>query len=99
MPNSQEVMFPAHGLLAEPDLIFHPDRQEDTHKHPLKGLLEFGPYSRSFGLQVFDPIRAAVIFPYGWSQRVDFLLKELEQRHYPRERKTYLPEFLGAVHN
>lgn len=95
MPDSQEAVFPAHGLLAEPNLIFHPDRQEDTHKHPLKGLLEFGPYSRSFGLQVFDPIRIAVIFPYGWSSRVEMLLKELEQRHYPRERKAYLTEFLG----
>ena len=86
---------PAHSQVREPDLLFHPERQQDRDPHPLKGLLQFGPFSRSLINQVLDPIRIATIFPSGFKGRVNSLLRELEQRHYPRERKNYLIEFPG----
>jgi hypothetical protein len=86
---------PAHSQVREPDLLFHPERQQDRDPHPLKGLLQFGPFSRSLINQVLDPIRIATIFPSSFKGRVNSLLRELEQRHYPRERKNYLIEFPG----
>jgi len=36
-----------------------------------------------------------MLIPSGARQSVDRLLRELEERHRPRERRAYLPEFLG----
>jgi hypothetical protein len=87
--------FPAYRHIQEPPLAFHPDRTDDQHIHPLKGLLKFGPYSRSILYQVFDPIRVATIYPHKMSGRLDNLFREFEMRHIPHERKQYLPEFIG----
>ena len=92
-PSPSEL--PVHRCLPEPDLLFHPERASDRHKHPLYGLLQYGPYSRSLVNCVIDPIRVAVIAPHGELGRVDGLLRELEQGHPPRERRQYLPEFPG----
>lgn len=94
--NSPDVAsLPAYGRVPEPELAFHPERDQDTHVHPLKGLLEFGPYSRSLLGPVLDPIRLAFIVPAGDARRLGGLVEELEGRHAPRERKQYLPEFPG----
>ncbi len=87
--------FPEHGRLAERELLFHPERKEDRHPHPLLGLTYYGPYSRSTVSSLIDPIRVAVIAPFGGLRDVDRLFGEFAQRHWPRERKNYLPEFLG----
>lgn len=89
-PHSSQL--PVHGWLSEPELAFHPDRPEDRHVHPLWGLVQFGPFSRSFHW-VFDPIRVAAIVPHGFLTSVDRLITELEQNHKPRERTKYLPDF------
>lgn len=92
---SKTSLLPAHSWLPEPELAFHPTRKEDRTAHPLLGLINFGPYSRSLINQVIDPIRLAIIVPSGTTQSVDALLTELEQRHKPKERRAYLPEFPG----
>jgi hypothetical protein len=86
---------PAHRWLPEPELSFHPTRREDRTAHPLFGLINFGPYSRSLINKVMDPIRVAVIAPHGALVTINSLLRELEQEHQPRERRAYLPKFLG----
>jgi hypothetical protein len=91
---STSPRLPVYTLLAEPELAFHPDRPQDRSPHPLKGLSEFGPFSRSSYL-VNDPIRVAAIVPAGKSGWFHSLLAELERKHLPRERVQYLPEFLG----
>lgn len=83
---------PLHGCLSEPELGFHPDRSQDRHAHPLLGLVQFGPYSRSLNW-VIDPIRVAAIIPHGYSRRVTGFLAEFERSHVPRERRNYLPTF------
>lgn len=40
---------PAHRLLPESDLSFHPDRPDDRHVHPPLGLVNYGSLSRSSG--------------------------------------------------
>src|SRR5579885_3346404 len=90
------VRLPAHSRLSEPDLLFHPTRSADRSPHPLKGLLEFGPFSRSLVNTVVDPIRVAVIAPHSEGPAIDRLLAECMTAQQPRERKQYLPPFPGA---
>jgi hypothetical protein len=94
MSNITPVL-PGHFAVSEPELLFHYDRPQDRDAHPLRGLLRFGPYSRGLVNAVLDPIRIATIYPYGFRDKVRKLFEELEQRHQPRERKNYLPEFPG----
>jgi hypothetical protein len=75
--NAAISQFPAHRWLSEPDLAFHPDRVEDRSPHPLVGLVNFGPFSRSLVNHVLDPIRLAVIAPHGGLRSIDRLLAEL----------------------
>jgi hypothetical protein len=86
---------PAYRRFREPQLLFHPERQQDHHVHPLKGLHEFGPYSRSLVNHVLDPIRLAMIAPDGELDVLEGILKELEGRHQPQERRQYLIDFPG----
>ncbi len=86
---------PAFFTVAEPALAFHAERAADRHVHPLIGLVQHGPYSRSLPHLVIDPIRIAVIAPHGMLRRAEALVTELESRHSPRERRQYLVEYLG----
>lgn len=92
---TKPFILPGHQAVRDPDLLFHPDRQQDRHQHPLLGLLHYGPYSRSLLNPVIDPIRVATVFPNGFRNRVRMLFTEFEQRHIPRERKNYLVEYPG----
>lgn len=92
----EDYQLPAHGLVPEPNLLFHPERSEDTDPHPLIGLVNYGPYSRSLVGRVMDPIRVATLGPQqGTRQALKGLLSELEQKHQPKERRQYLIEFPG----
>jgi len=66
------------SVLAEPTLAFHPDRPEDRDVHPLRGLLNYGPFSRSLIAGVLDPIRVAAVGPRGVMAQLKVLLGELE---------------------
>jgi hypothetical protein len=91
------VILPPHQFITEPELSFHPDRASDCHKHPLKGLVEFGPYSRSLINNVVDPIRVAFIVPYDTRDMMGRLLREIEAQHSPLERREYLVEYPGFL--
>jgi hypothetical protein len=86
---------PGHTRIAEPELSFHPERTQDRSIHPLRGLLEFGPYSRSLLSTIADPIRVATLSPHGDSARMRNFIAEFERAQVPRERKSYLPNWEG----
>ena len=86
---------PCFTVLPEPELLFHCDRFQDKSSHPLRGLLEFGPYSRSQMNNVIDPVRVALVAPNGQLNRLQSLVKELESSARPVERLAYLPEYPG----
>ena len=86
---------PAYSAIPEPNLSFHAERLTDSDPHPLMGLVQHGPYSRSLPHLVLDPIRVAVIAPHGMLGSAEVLIAELEHRYAPRERKQYLVDFLG----
>ena len=81
-----------HFWLPEPVLSFHPGRPSDRERHPLRGLLKYGPYSAGF---VPDPIRVATLAPNGESRRIYDFMKSLNSNFDPRERKNYLPRWPG----
>lgn len=93
LPASPDL--PAQISLPEPELLFHPARLDDTSKHPLEGLLKFGPFSRSTLSPIVDPIRVAIIAPAGQLPTAQGLIRELEQQHQPRERRDYLRPYDG----
>lgn len=84
-----------HTHISEPKLAFHPERSEDTAIHPLKGLLDFGPYSQGLGNVLPNPIRVACIAPADNSRELQNLISEFERISPARERKQYLVDFLG----
>ena len=86
---------PAFVKMPESYLLFSPERVADRDEHPLRGLAQFGPYSKNFINKVFDPIRVATIFPAGMNGRLRSLFDEFEGTHQPRERKDYLIPYLG----
>jgi len=94
-PIKQNSEIPGHLCLDEPPLLFHPDRQDDIDCHPLRGLAQYGPYSRALVSMVQDPIRLAIIAPHGELGRIDGLIAELEQSARPQERRQYLVDFNG----
>ena len=81
-----------HVCLPEPQLAFHPARSLDREIHPLRGLLEFGPYSATL---VPDPIRIATIVPGSDCDHLYSFLSKLDSKYDPRERKDYLPIWPG----
>lgn len=87
--------FPSHRVLREPRLLFDPDRRE-TNPHPLRGLVQSGPYSASILAPVLPEIRLAAVVPAGQERVVRNLVSELARAHQPRERRQYLPPFPGA---
>ena len=92
---SKPYVMPSHSLVGEPELVFHPERPQDRHTHPLRGLLEHGPFSRALINTVMDPIRVASIYPAGFRERTRAFFREFEMRHAAKERKAYLIDFPG----
>jgi hypothetical protein len=95
MTTTAPDLLPAFHAVTEPALLFHPDRSNDTDAHPLRGLRQFGPYSRSHNFKLRDPIQIGVLCPSGTLRKVVELFKELRSTHRPRERHQYLQEFDG----
>jgi hypothetical protein len=86
---------PGHLVLSEPKLRFSGDPRDAIDVHPLRGLINHGPFSRDKLSAVSDPIRLAVIAPQGGVKRIADLVHELHQSHKPRERRNYLLDFPG----
>lgn len=84
-----------HKHIPEPQLSFHPERPEDVATHPLKGLLNFGPYSQGLTNFIPNPIRVACISPAGDGRALKNLISELETTSQATERRQYLIDFLG----
>ena len=86
--NSSE--FPGYTALSEPDLLFHNGR---TGKHPLVGLIEYGPYGQRFGAP--SQIRLAMLAPRSDVPRLTNLVAELNRSARPREATNYYPVYPG----
>lgn len=84
---------PPHRVLPEPLLRFGPGHAAGTGSHPLRGLLQHGPYSRdSFG---GTTIRVAVITTRDLHRRLRDFLGDLRNTHQPTDRRRYVPTYPG----
>ncbi len=92
MTNSHII---AYQNIPEPFLTFSPEDDDHINIHPLKGLIEYGPYNQKLIENVFNTIRVATIGPEGTKNIITDLIGRLNTKHAPQERKTYLIDFPG----
>jgi len=80
----------AYRALPEPELIFH-QLKKDTH--PLRGLVNHGPYGQSLGYPT--QVRPAFLTPQGFLGKLDTLIAELNGSHQVKEAPNYYLPFTG----
>lgn len=93
--SAADAKLPSFQLLEEPSLSFSPDDPRAIDIHPLRGLINHGPFSkRSFG--TYTPtLRVAMVGPKSGRDSVVSLMKLVQQSHRPSDRKEYVPEYPG----
>ena len=64
-----------------------------THKHPLLGLINHGPYGLKFGTP--NKIRLALMAPKADLRKLRDLVAELDRSATPRDAKNYYPDYPG----
>lgn len=86
---------PPFTLLDEADLAFSPSDATHVDVHPLRGLLNYGPYSKgSFG--GYTPkVRIATVGPESAFRLRGELMMSLRNAHRPNDRTEYVPEYPG----
>ena len=88
--NGAEEGLSGYTKLTEPVLLF---AENGGHKHPLFGLLKYGPY----GLQLGAPtkLRVALVALERDMRKLRDLVEELDRPASPKEAKNYYPEYPG----
>ncbi len=84
-----EIKRPGWVKLPEPQLLF---ANGSTDLHPLRGLLENGPYWMNFGTK---QLRLAFLAPGGLINELDKLYSELISRATPKGARNYYPDYPG----
>ncbi|RAI93839.1 hypothetical protein LV83_00745 [Algoriphagus yeomjeoni] len=79
-----------YSELPEPELIFANGKID---RHPLKGLIENGPYSQSIGY--LDEIKIAFITANGHGAKLTQIFKELRSTAKAVEATNYYPDYPG----
>src|SRR5712664_3043409 len=86
---------PDFTVLTEPELSFHPLDPGRRSIHPLRGLLDYGPYTTAVPGAVRPVIRLAAIGPAGEGANMVRLVQEMRGSLNPDERRAYLPAWPG----
>ncbi|PHR54820.1 MAG: nuclease PIN [Robiginitomaculum sp.] len=81
---------PAYSTVPEPKLLFH---NGNTDTHPLRGLIDHGPFSLRFGAP--STVRFAMVAPTSDMARLDGLVNELGRSATPKEARVYYPVYPG----
>ena len=79
-----------HKRIEEPSLLF---ANEKTDIHPLRGLINHGPYSKKYGY--ISNIKIALVAPKGKLPVLHRLINELNSSAKPKEAKEYYPDYPG----
>lgn len=89
------AQLPPFSLLDEPLLSFSPLDESKVDVHPLRGLINHGPFSQgSFGGYT-SRIRVATVGPAGAFYDRGDLMKLLQRSHRPSDRAEYVPPYPG----
>ena len=81
-------------LLDEPRLAFSPT-EDHTHVHPLRGLLDFGPFSQGSFSGYTPSLRIATVGPNSTFKQRGELMKLLIAPQAPTDRAEYVPAYPG----
>ena len=81
---------PAYSRLPEPHLLFGGAK---TDTHPLRGLLNYGPYGSMLGFP--SRVRMAYLAPSQELAKLDGIVAELKANANPVEAKNYYPLYPG----
>ena len=79
-----------YGRVPEPTLLFAGGARD---LHPLRGLIDNGPYSHSLGVPL--RVRLAFLGPQSSLPKLDKVANDLTQSFAPREAKNYYPTYPG----
>ena len=79
-----------YTTLPEPELMF---ANNQTHRHPLVGLIEQGPYGLKFGAP--SRLRLALLAPSGDLSKLRRLVDELKGPAQVRDAPNYYPDYPG----
>ena len=86
---------PQHHRLGEPSLKFGNPDPSAKDDHPLRGLLDHGPFGKQRLASVPSPIRIAFVGQASMITRLRHLGRELQSKHDPKERKQFLLPYPG----
>lgn len=93
--SAQASMLPPYSLLEEPLLAFSPSDPGQVDVHPLRGLVNFGPYSKgSFGGYT-SRVRIATVGPASAFKRRGQLMESLRASYQASDRSEYVPLYPG----
>lgn len=93
--SAQASRLPPFTLLDEPLLSFSPSDGRQVDVHPLRGLVNFGPYSKgSFGGYTAQ-VRIATVGPDSTFKRRGELMASLRGSYQPSDRSEYVPPYPG----
>jgi hypothetical protein len=81
---------PGNFSLPEPELLFAGGK---THKHPLRGLNDFGPYSGDLGFPT--QVRLAYLAPKELMGKIDGIVDELRKKQVPKDALNYYIAYEG----
>ena len=89
------MMNPSHQLsgytqVPEPTLVF---AEGKIHKHPLMGLVQFGPFGLKYGTP--SQLRFALVAPKQDMGKLRGILEELQGIAKPKEARVYYPDYPG----
>lgn len=92
---AQGSRLPPFTLLDEPLLSFSPSDNAQVDVHPLRGLVNYGPYSKgSFGGYTAQ-VRIATVGPESDFKRRGALMASLRDTYQPGDRSEYVPPYPG----
>ncbi len=93
--SAQASRLPPFTLLDEPLLSFSPSDPRQVDVHPLRGLANFGPYSKGSFSGYTSEVRIATVGPESAFKRRGELMASLRDSHRPNDRSEYVPEYPG----
>lgn len=89
--SGKPYILPGYEVVAEPALLFDKNKEDI---HPLRGLTQFGPFSKS--QDYLAEIKIATITPSGETEKIKNIIYELSQNKKPTGiGKDYYPDYPG----
>lgn len=87
---------PDYERIQEIPLTFDPVRKDRIDVHPLRGLVQHGPFSGKLSPSLVpSTVRLAFVAPEGYGARLRDYLQDLHEVHSPTREAGYFPDFPG----